>query len=182
MAGFFFSLYIEGEKQFTAWGCKNAGRCGKVNAPARGWKRKAKMRTRTEGYVGQIIDGVKLAEVANKIYELQYDGASVCKVDNLLLVTLEETNAFGENKYAVVCSEGVGWEQDTYGCIEIPTNIGQGGYYNGRVFISVEIVKSCLSDKTEDIFTYIRTFGDRLDRNCDLWQSKMLKVEREAIA
>jgi hypothetical protein len=140
------------------------------------------MRTRTEGYVGQILDGKKLAEIANKIYNLQYNEPSVCKVDNLLLVTLEEKNVFGENKYAVVCTEGVGWEQDTYGCLEIPTNIGQGGYYNGRVFISVEIVKSCVSDKTEDISTYIRTFGDRLDRNCDLWQSKMLKAESEAIA
>jgi hypothetical protein len=140
------------------------------------------MRTRMTGYVGQVIDGKKLAKIANKIYNLQYNEPSVCSVDNLLFITLEETNVFGENKYAVVCSEGVGWEQDNYGCIEIPTNIGAMGLWNGRVFISVEVVKECLSDKTADIADYVRVFGDRLDNNCMLWQSKMLKAECEVTA
>jgi hypothetical protein len=133
---------------------------------------------RTKGYIGQIVDGKKLATIANDIYRLQYSNDfSECTVDNLLLVTLEETNVFGDNKCALVCSEGVGWEQDTYGCLEVPTNIGQMGLWNGRVFISVETVKSCLTDKTEDISEYIRTFGHRLDSNCDLWQSKMSVVK-----
>jgi hypothetical protein len=134
------------------------------------------MRERSKGYIGQIVDGKKLATIANAIYELQYTGASKCTVDNLLLITLEEKNVFGENKYALVCSEGVGWEQDTYGCLEVPTNIGQMGLWNGRVFISVETVKECLTDQTEDISDYIRVFGDRLDSNCSLWQSKMSVV------
>lgn len=131
------------------------------------------MRDRTKGYIGQIVDGKKLAEIANGIYALQYTDPSKCTVDNLLLITLEEKNAYGDNKYALVCSEGVGWEQDTYGCLEVPTNIGQMGLWNGRVFISVDTVKDCLTDRTEDIADYIRVFGDRLERNCDLWQSKM---------
>jgi hypothetical protein len=132
------------------------------------------MRNRSKGYIGQIVDGKKLATIANDIYNLQYSGmASNCTVDNLLLVTLEEKNVFGDNKYALVCSEGVGWEQDTYGCLEVPTNIGQMGLWNGRVFISVETVKECLTEQTEDISDYIRVFGDRLDSNCSLWQSKM---------
>jgi hypothetical protein len=132
------------------------------------------MRDRKKGYIGQIVDGKKLADIASKIYNLQYSGkASNCTVDNLLFITLEEKNVFGENKYALICSEGVGWEQDTYGCLEVPTNIGPMGYYNGRVFISVETVKECLTDQTEDISDYIRTFGDRLDSNCSLWQCKM---------
>jgi hypothetical protein len=134
------------------------------------------MRERSKGYIGQIVDGKKLATIANAIYELQYTGASKCTVDNLLLITLEEKNAYGDNKYALVCSEGVGWEQDTYGCLEVPTNIGQMGLWNGRVFISVETVKECLTDQTEDIADYIRVFGDRLDSNCSLWQSKMSVV------
>jgi hypothetical protein len=134
------------------------------------------MRERSKGYIGQIVDGKKLATIANAIYELQYTGASKCTVDNLLLITLEEKNVYGDNKYALVCSEGVGWEQDTYGCLEVPTNIGQMGLWNGRVFISVETVKECLTDQTEDIADYIRVFGDRLDSNCSLWQSKMSVV------
>ena len=130
--------------------------------------------SRMNGYIGTIVDGQKLAEIANGIYALQYSNEfSKCTVDNLLFIELEEKNVFGDPKYALVCSEGVGWEQDTYGCLEVPTNIGQMGLWNGRVFISVDTVKSCLTDKTEDIADYIRIFGDRLDSNCSLWQSKM---------
>jgi hypothetical protein len=136
------------------------------------------MRDRKKGYLGQIVDGKKLATIANDIYRLQYSNEfSECKVDNLLLITLEEKNVFGDNKYALVCSEGVGWEQDTYGCLEVPTNIGQMGLWNGRVFISVDTVKECLTEQTEDISDYIRVFGDRLDSNCSLWQSKMSVVK-----
>jgi len=136
------------------------------------------MRERSKGYIGQIVDGKKLAVIANGIYNLQYSSDfSECTVDNLLFVTLEEKNVFGDNKYALVCSEGVGWEQDTYGCLEVPTNIGQMGLWNGRVFISVDTVKSCLTDQTADISDYIRVFGSRLDDNCSLWQSKMSVAE-----
>ena len=136
------------------------------------------MRERSKGYIGQIVDGKKLAVIANGIYNLQYSSDfSECTVDNLLFVTLEEKNVFGDNKYALVCTEGVGWEQDTYGCLEVPTNIGQMGLWNGRVFISVDTVKECLTDQTADISEYIRTFGDRLDNNCWLWQSKMSVAE-----
>jgi hypothetical protein len=130
--------------------------------------------SRTKGYEGKLIDGKKLAEIANGIYNLQYSSDfSECTVDSLLLVELEEKNVFGDPKYALICSEGVGWEQDTYGCLEVPTNIGQMGLWNGRVFISVDTVKSCMTNTVADIADYIRIFGDRLDNNCDLWQSKM---------
>jgi hypothetical protein len=136
------------------------------------------MRERSKGYIGQIVDGKKLAVIANGIYNLQYSSDfSECTVDSLLFVTLDEKNVFGDNKYALVCSEGVGWEQDTYGCLEVPTNIGQMGMWNGRVFISVDTVKECLTDQTADIADYIRVFGDRLDSNCSLWQSKMSVAE-----
>ena len=136
------------------------------------------MRERSKGYIGQIVDGKKLATIANGIYNLQYSSDfSECTVDGLLFITLDEKNVFGDNKYALVCSEGVGWEQDTYGCLEVPTNIGPMGLWNGRVFISVDTVKECLTDQTADIADYIRVFGDRLDSNCELWQSKMSVAE-----
>jgi hypothetical protein len=101
------------------------------------------MRDRAKGYIGQIVAGKKLATIANSIYDLQYSlGASQRTVDDVLLGTLEEKNVLEENKYALVCSEGLGWEQDSYGCLEVPTNIGQMGLWNGRVFLSVETVKN----------------------------------------
>ena len=135
------------------------------------------MSNRTKGYTGQILDGKKLAKIANDIYKSQYTEPSECTVSDLLLIELTEKNSFGDSKYAVVCNEGVGWEQDTYGLLEIPTNIGQMGLWNGHVFISVDKVKECLTDQTEDVSDYIRTFGSRLDSNCYLWQSKMSVLE-----
>ena len=132
------------------------------------------MSDRTKGYVGTIVDGQKLAVIANDIYRLQYNNDfSECTVDGLLFVELEEKNVFGDPKYALICSEGVGWEQDTYGCLEVPTNIGAMGLWNGRVFISVDTVKACLTDRTEDISDYIRTFGSRLDCICYLLEYVM---------
>jgi hypothetical protein len=136
--------------------------------------KEVKMSERMKGYTGNVLDGKKLAKIANDIYRAQYSNDfSECTVDNLLLIELEEKNVFGDPKYAVLCSEGVGWEQDTYGCLEIPTNIGQMGLWNGRVFISVDTVKSCQTIFKEDVSDYIRVFGSRLDSNCSLWQSKM---------
>lgn len=132
-----------------------------------------KMRDRTKGYMGNVLDGKKLAAIATEIVKAQYNNPSELTVDNLLLIELEEKNVFGDPKYAVVCSEGVGWEQDEYGCIEIPTNIGAMGLWNGRVFISVDKVKACQTIFQKDISDYIRVFGSRLDSNCSLWQSKM---------
>jgi hypothetical protein len=129
---------------------------------------------RTKGYIGQIVDGKKLAGIANEIYKLQYgEDFTECKVDNLLFIELEEKTAFGDSKYALICTEGVGWIQDEYGCIEVPTNIGAMGLWNGHVFISVDVIKSCLTNEYADLAEYIRVFGSRLDSNCQLWQSKM---------
>ena len=94
------------------------------------------MRERMKGYAGNVLDGKKLAEIANDIYRAQYSNDfSECTVDNLLLIELEEKNVFGDPKYAVLCSEGVGWEQDTYGCLEVPTNIGAMGLWLSLIHI-----------------------------------------------
>ena len=48
-------------------------------------------RERSKGYIGQIVDGKKLATIANGIYNLQYSSDfSECTVDGLLFITLDE--------------------------------------------------------------------------------------------
>lgn len=136
-----------------------------------------RMENRTKGYIGTIVDGVKLAEIANAIYALQYPRHQLitCSVDDFLLVELEEKNAFDEHKVAIVCEEGVGWEQDEYSTIAVPTNLSPMSRYAGRVHISVEVIKSCLTNNKMDIAEYIRVFGDRLDNNVAIWQGVMKK-------
>ena len=131
---------------------------------------------REKGYEGYLIDGKKLAGIANSIYQIQYLEPTLCTVDNFMLLELEETDQFGDHKIALICTEGVGWIQDEYGTIEVPTNIGQMGWLQGRVHISIEVIKTCLTENKADIAEYVRTFGDRLDNNCALWQGKMKKT------
>lgn len=129
---------------------------------------------RTKGYYGIKLDGAKLAEIANQIYALQYTNPVKCNIEDLLLIELTEKDVFGNSRYAVVCSEGVGFEQDDFGTISVPTNIGEWGYANGRVHISAEVIKQCRTNELIDIALYVRVFGDRLDRNVYIWQSAMV--------
>ena len=131
---------------------------------------------RKQGYLGIIISGEKLAGIANNIYKHQYLDAVECKIDDLLLIELAETDVFDKPKHALICIEGVGWVQDEYGLIHVPTNISYG-WMNGSVDISVDVIKQCATGETQDISQYVRTFGDRLDANVFLWQNKMKEKE-----
>ena len=133
-------------------------------------------RQRERGYIGTVIDGEKLAELANNIYKLQYTEPSGCTIDDYLLVELHnDKDVFGDPKIALLCTEGVGWIQDEYRTIEVPTNIGQFGRMGGRVHISVDVIKSYMTEVTMEVADFVRHFGGRLDDNCDLWQGKMGK-------
>ena len=138
---------------------------------------KTRMEKRTTGYIGTIVDGTKLAEIANAIYALQYpeNQLTTCTVDNFLFVELAEKDPFDGHKVAIICEEGVGWEQDAYSTISVPTNLGSFNRYAGRVHISVSVIRSCLTDLQVDIAEYVRVFGDRLDNNVAIWQSAMKK-------
>ena len=137
-----------------------------------------RMEERTKGYTGYLIHGWALAKIANQILALQYDNPSSVKIDDLLLIKLAKQDPWGEPTYALVCSEGVGWEQDEYRTIEVPTNVGNG-WLNGRVHISIDVILSCVSSRQKDIAEYVRVFGDRLDNNVSIWQNQMHRLVRE---
>ena len=138
-----------------------------------------KIMSRTKGYIGEVVSGKKLAEHAKKIYNAQYlenEIDSDINVSDLLLIKLtKKDEVWGDNIYALVCDEGVGWEQQSRSLINVPTNIGAMGLYNGSVDMSVGLIKSCLTGETADISEFVRTFGSRLDSNVYLWQSQMLE-------
>ena len=134
--------------------------------------------SRTKGYIGEVVSGKLLAEHAKKIYNSQYlenEIDSNIDVSDLLLIKLtKKDEVWGDNIYALVCDEGVGWEQQSRSLINVPTNIGGFGLYNGSVDMSIGLIKSCLTGETADIADFVRTFGSRLDGNVYLWQSQML--------
>lgn len=138
-----------------------------------------RMENRTKGFYGTLVSGEKLAVIANEIYTLMYqDKDTKCRIDDLLLIELAEKDVWGDSKFALVCNEGVGWVQDEYSTIPVPTNVGHG-WLNGRVHISVEVIKSCLTDKKVDIAEYVRVFGDRLDDNVAIWQNAMTEKTKK---
>jgi ribosomal protein L21 len=140
-----------------------------------------RMENRTKGFYGTLVSGEQLAVIAKKILDLQYlpeDTGTTIKVDDLVLIELAEQTVWGDPKVALVCVEGVGWEQDEYRTIQVPVNIGHG-WLNGRVHISVEVIKSCLTDKKVDIAEYVRVFGDRLDDNVAIWQNAMTEKTKK---
>ena len=134
---------------------------------------------RANGYIGEVVSGKKLAEHAKKIYNAQYLENEIdndIDVSDLLLIKLSKKDeVWGENMYALVCDEGVGWEQRDRSLINVPTNIGAMGLYNGSVKMSVGLIKSCLTGETADIADFVRVFGDRLDNNVAIWQDQMLE-------
>ena len=134
------------------------------------------MSERKKGYIGQIVSGEKLAVLAKQIYAIQYKPESIdsqVDVSDLLLIELAEKDDWNDTRYALVCDEGVGWEQQARYLINVPTNIGQMGLYNGSIELSVDVIKSCLSGATADIADFVRTFGARLDNNVWTWQNQM---------
>ena len=134
------------------------------------------MSERKKGYIGQVVSGEKLAVLAKQIYAIQYTPESIdseVTVTDLLLIELEKKDSWGDSRYAIVCDEGVGWEQQDRYLINIPTNVGHVGLYNGSVDLSVDVIKSCLSGETADIADFVRTFGARLDNNVWTWQNQM---------
>ena len=134
------------------------------------------MSERKKGYIGQVVSGEKLAVLAKQIYAIQYTPESIdseITVTDLLLIELEKKDSWGDSRYAIVCDEGVGWEQQDRYLINIPTNVGHVGLYNGSVDLSVDVIKSCLSGETADIADFVRTFGARLDNNVWTWQNQM---------
>jgi hypothetical protein len=142
---------------------------------------KTRLEARTKGYIGTLLSGERLTPIAQQIYELQYGEFINCQVDDLLFVQLHNDEN-GNKRYALICEEGVGWESDEFGTIAVPTNIGAFNLWNGRVHISVKVIKDHLAMHSTygteiriDIAEYVRVFGDRLDNNVALWQSRMIK-------
>ena len=134
------------------------------------------MSERKKGYIGQIVSGEKLAVIAKQMYAIQYTPESIdsrVDVSDLLLIELEKKDDWGDTRHALICDEGVGWEQQDRYLINVPTNVGQMGLYNGSVDLSVDVIKSCLSGETADIADFVRTFGARLDNNVWTWQNQM---------
>lgn len=141
-------------------------------------------RERTRGYIGYKLDSAKILERARDIQVATYDMDPVKymedhSVEDLILVMINEPDAYGSAKHAVICGEGVGWIQDSYRTCLVPVSIGWSG--DSRVYLGVDVLKSFLTGETVDLADFVRVFGDRLESNLSLWQSKMSDIDQSKI-
>lgn len=74
----------------------------------------------------------------------------------------------------VINPEGVGYTSDEMGRVTI-LYFTEGFASSGWIDIHKSIVMSCATDEQDDLADIIRTFGDRLETNFDIWHSKLSK-------
>lgn len=80
-----------------------------------------------------------------------------------------------EETWAVICTEGVGWVADDFNTIEIPVQDSWGR--TSRFFVYVERIQDLVESEPIDLADHVRTFGDRLEGNFDLWASHAVSQE-----
>jgi hypothetical protein len=121
-----------------------------------------------------LIDTQKLQEICQGIFNLQYGEESSGK--NQLTIwkdlAIARDGKAKEDYYdrdtVVICSEGVGYGVEERGLVLIPTGDGNGG-----ICVSGSVLQSLKTGEQIDLADHIRTFGDRLENNFDLWHYRL---------
>lgn len=76
---------------------------------------------------------------------------------------------------ATICTEGVGWWEGEKGYLVG----GYVGYSNITYYLTKDELLSVISDETVDLAEFIRSFGDRLENNFDLWYYQVKDTPQE---
>jgi hypothetical protein len=114
---------------------------------------------RTFGTVVHVLD----VEKATKFIKDKLDAHDL----NITAERMAIVN--GEKGLATVITEGVGWYADAQG--GIPINYWGKNGANGYVDVTVDELRTLISDETIDLADHVRVFGDRLETNLWIWQN-----------
>jgi len=114
---------------------------------------------RVKGTIVHLLDPEKTTAFIKRHYSNQ---SADVKAEPMVVIN-------GKNGLATMVSEGVGWFADENG--KLPVNYYVGDYNSGYQDITVEELKTLISDKTIDLADFVRVFGDRLENNLALWQN-----------
>ena len=146
-------------------------------------KGKGKYGDRTEGILVSKVNVEELSKVARVIMEATY-GSEFPE----LTVWPDVTVGFDQSKpdhlrsqnLVVICSEGVGWEANEYGRINVPVYTDQGFWNSSYVEISTQMIAKFITEETVDLADHIRVFGDRLETNFAVWAQVLTRTEKKA--
>lgn len=134
------------------------------------------MSDRSKGLLVHRLDSEKLLAVGLAVLTAQYGELDeVASVEPLVLVKTNKQSVWSvdpQPQLAVVCSEGVGWQEDDKdGLVPFFVDFGHYGSHALKVRVHPRVIEACVTDETVDLADFIRTFGARLDSNFYLWKS-----------
>lgn len=115
--------------------------------------------SRTFGTIVHVLDVEKATQFIKDHFN---DQTFDVKAERMAIVN-------GKNGLATVVTEGVGWYADKDG--GIPINYWGKNGQSGYIDITVDQLKTLISDETIDLADHVRVFGDRLETNLYLWQN-----------
>lgn len=111
---------------------------------------------RTYGTMVHLLDTDKLNKL---LFDLTGDES--VKAQRMALVM------DADEKFYTLCTEGVGWGVNSDGEMVILSSM-----FDDYEFATEDVI-DCISDETEDLADFIRTFGARLDSNFYQWQNRI---------
>ena len=117
------------------------------------------------------FDYDKVREIAQAIVAAQYggDASSVMPMHCAIGLIPNTDDGWGDPLAAVICNEGVGWEQDDRNTIFVPCWQGINGVRVG----TERLLNECRTGEEIDLANFIRSFGDRLEGNFHTWHSRL---------
>jgi len=119
----------------------------------------------------EALDTAKVRDIAQAIVAAQYggDATSVMPMHCAIGLIPNTDDGWGEPLAAVICNEGVGWEQDDTNRVFVPCWQGIAG-----VDIGIDrLLNECRTGEEIDLADFIRSFGDRLEGNFDIWHRRL---------
>ena len=123
-------------------------------------------RTRPSVMVNKI-DNVKLGDLLNaKTDRNDLEGEAMVVVNT-------------PEGLATICNEGVGWFKNDDGKYLVG---GWVGYSNPTFYLSEDELLSFLSSERVDLAEFIRSFGDRLETNFDIWYYQIKDTSQDIAA
>lgn len=122
----------------------------------------------------QVVDHERLTKIVRRDLVLEHewleDDAKLVNPMPVVIVRNRKRCGDSSREVCVVTHEGVGYETNGMGRINIPFRVGRGMYTNCTP-VSALSVSNLGSGEMVDLAEWVRVFGDRLENNFSLWYS-----------
>lgn len=134
---------------------------------------------RSRGVMLDTLYTANLTVICKQIFELQYGVKAPdsyrCWDDLAIARDPNAKETWFDRDTILICSEGVGWKCNEYGLLPVP--VGDSGV----IYVSGTVLQKLKNGKQVDLADHVRTFGDRLENNFNLWHNTLTAPKKEAV-